>query len=155
MFFDTKTVVLAIILLLAGFPDGNVTVRVNISLSILSVMKSKALQGAPRLISDAWEPIPPSEIRTEQHMLSYLSAFLGHFGPQHTVIDIPLRLFLKSLSGSWPTTGPFLAEWATKRSHQFIVMFEVLYLVSSIRHRRILVEAVQVSVTSTNLHLTI
>ncbi|KAE9418947.1 hypothetical protein Angca_002342, partial [Angiostrongylus cantonensis] len=108
-----------------------------------ALVRRAAQEGAPRLISDAWEPIPPSEIRTEQHMLSYLAAFLGHFGPQHTVIDIPLRLFLKSLSGSWPTTGPLLAEWATKRSHQFIVIFEVLYLVSSIRHRRILVEAVQ------------
>ncbi|KAK6043113.1 hypothetical protein COOONC_19383 [Cooperia oncophora] len=67
------------------------------------------------------------------------------------IIDIPLRFASE-------VTGPALAEWATKlvpfllnhqqnvvlkRSYQFIVMFEVLYLASSIRHRRILVEAVQ------------
>lgn len=65
-------------------------------------------------MTDSWEPIPPCEIRTEQHLLSYLAAFLAHFGPQNTIIDIPLRLLLKSLSGNWPTTGPALAEWATK-----------------------------------------
>ncbi|ETN86349.1 hypothetical protein NECAME_16389 [Necator americanus] len=108
-----------------------------------ALVRRAAQEGTPRLMTDTWEPIPPSEIRTEQHMLSYLAAFLGHFGPQHTIIDIPIRLLLKSLSGNWPTTGPALAEWATKRSYQFIVMFEVLYLASSIRHRRILVEAVQ------------
>ncbi|KAK6043111.1 hypothetical protein COOONC_19384 [Cooperia oncophora] len=108
-----------------------------------ALVRRAAQEGTPRLMTDSWEPIPPCEIRTEQHLLSYLAAFLGHFGPQHIIIDIPLRLLLKSLSGNWPTTGPALAEWATKRSYQFIVMFEVLYLASSIRHRRILVEAVQ------------
>ncbi|KAK5978794.1 hypothetical protein GCK32_001185 [Trichostrongylus colubriformis] len=108
-----------------------------------ALVRRAAQEGTPRLMTDSWEPIPPCEIRTEQHLLSYLAAFLGHFGPQHILIDIPLRLLLKSLSGNWPTTGPALAEWATKRSYQFIVMFEVLYLASSIRHRRILVEAVQ------------
>ncbi|KIH46504.1 hypothetical protein ANCDUO_23443, partial [Ancylostoma duodenale] len=78
-----------------------------------ALVRRAAQEGTPRLMTDAWEPIPPCEIRTEQHMLSYLVAFLGHFGPQHTIIDIPLRLLLKSLSGSWPTTGPALAEWAT------------------------------------------
>uniref|UniRef100_A0A0N4X9V4 DHC_N1 domain-containing protein n=1 Tax=Haemonchus placei TaxID=6290 RepID=A0A0N4X9V4_HAEPC len=108
-----------------------------------ALVRRAAQEGTPRLMTDSWEPIPPCEIRTEQHLLSYLAAFLGHFGPQHIIIDIPLRLLLKSLSGNWPTTGQALAEWATKRSYQFIVMFEVLYLASSIRHRRILVEAVQ------------
>ncbi|EYB98632.1 hypothetical protein Y032_0129g1469 [Ancylostoma ceylanicum] len=79
-----------------------------------ALVRRAAQEGTPRLMTDAWEPIPPCEIRTEQHMLSYLVALLGHFGPQHTIIDIPLRLLLKSLSGSWPTTGPALAEWATK-----------------------------------------
>ncbi|WKY12588.1 hypothetical protein Q1695_003854 [Nippostrongylus brasiliensis] len=108
-----------------------------------ALVRRAAQEGTPRLMTDSWEPIPPCEIRTEQHLLSYLAAFLSHFGPQHTIIDIPLRLLIKSLSGNWPATGPALAEWATKRSYQFIVMFEVLYLATSIRHRRILVEAVQ------------
>ncbi|KJH44921.1 hypothetical protein DICVIV_09039 [Dictyocaulus viviparus] len=63
-----------------------------------ALVRRAAQEGTPRLMTDSWEPIPPCEIRTEQHLLSYLVAFLGHFGPQHIVIDIPLRLLLKSLS---------------------------------------------------------
>ncbi|WKY12585.1 hypothetical protein Q1695_003851 [Nippostrongylus brasiliensis] len=79
-----------------------------------ALVRRAAQEGTPRLMTDSWEPIPPCEIRTEQHLLSYLAAFPSHFGPQHTIIDIPLRLLIKSLSGNWPATGPAVAEWATK-----------------------------------------
>ncbi|VDL64413.1 unnamed protein product [Nippostrongylus brasiliensis] len=97
----------------------------NFLLFLSLAFNTAQLQSLRVLVStNSWEPIPPCEIRTEQHLLSYLAAFLSHFGPQHTIIDIPLRLLIKSLSGNWPATGPALAEWATK----FVFFLSVLNL---------------------------
>ena len=38
---------------------------------------------------DEWETLSPYNIRTDAQLVAYAQALVGHFGPQHALIDIP------------------------------------------------------------------
>ncbi|PAV76066.1 hypothetical protein WR25_02869 [Diploscapter pachys] len=82
-------------------------------------------------------------VRTEVQLVDYVTAFLTHFGPQHLTIDVPVRLLCKCLPSMWPHTPTELAEKLAKLSPHFLVVNDVLFLSSNARHRRSLVDSLQ------------
>ncbi|CAJ0576736.1 unnamed protein product, partial [Mesorhabditis spiculigera] len=105
------------------------------------LLLGKALQeGHSAVPRDDWEPMAVCNVRTEHHLISAATALLTRFGPQHCKVDLPIRLFAKALPGQWPSGSVALCEYMSGLSPSLLLFDDILYLATSVGHRRALLD---------------
>lgn len=62
-------------------------------------------QAYPSILTEAWEPMAPSQVKSDYQLVEYAGALLRNFGPQRVATDVPWRIFTATLSTAvdWPT----------------------------------------------------
>ncbi|VDP27091.1 unnamed protein product, partial [Onchocerca flexuosa] len=57
-----------------------------------AVLNKVDVESYPRIYVETWEPLAPTMIRTNYHLVDYTCALLRHFGAQQIQVDLPWRI---------------------------------------------------------------
>uniref|UniRef100_F1KZR2 Uncharacterized protein n=2 Tax=Ascaris TaxID=6251 RepID=F1KZR2_ASCSU len=94
----------------------------------------------PSILTEAWEPMAPSQVKSDYQLVEYAGALLRNFGPQRVATDVPWRIFTATLSTAvdWPTDPVKIMHFLRERSASFVAVDGILFWLNSDVHRDLL-----------------
>uniref|UniRef100_A0A8R1XN03 Uncharacterized protein n=1 Tax=Onchocerca volvulus TaxID=6282 RepID=A0A8R1XN03_ONCVO len=107
-----------------------------------AVLNKVDVESYPRIYVETWEPLAPTIIRTNYHLVDYTCALLRHFGAQQIQVDLPWRIMATLLpsNSDWSQDPVELMNLVAKLSPHVSIFGGTLFLVSDGRHRRALAQ---------------